>query len=126
MILSISSFALGVGLYAISQLVMHGKLRWQKVGASFWGKNSHLRKWKYNPALDMYDGQKEAFWGSSRWFVFVTDGYHLMQFFFIILFSISAVSYETIVNRWVDGGIYWGVWHICFWITYTLFQRKKL
>lgn len=42
----------------------------------FWDKSlSWLNKWDVN-----HIGEVERFWGSSRWFVFLTDGWHLVQF----------------------------------------------
>lgn len=126
MILSLSSFALGVACYGVSQLIMHQKLRWLKDDTGFWGAKSWKRKWKLAEGFsrEVVETGKERFPGSSTIFVFLTDGYHLMQFFFIILFSISAVSYEPLFGRLIDGCIYWGTWHICFWLTYQTFQRK--
>lgn len=71
-------FAVALVLSGMAKAVMdassEGALPWNP---EFWDKNkSWKRKWKNgDPA------QGEAFWGSSRWFVFVTDGWHLSQFF---------------------------------------------
>lgn len=105
---------------------MHQKLRWMKDDTGFWGAKSWKRKWKLAEGFnrEVVATGKERWPTSSTLTVFLTDGYHFCQFLFIILFSISAVSYEQIVNRWVDFGIYWGVWHIVFWAVYNGLQRK--
>lgn len=61
----------------------------------FWNPYFSWRnKWKY---IAMFSGEKsiEKFWGSSRWFVWLTDGFHLMQFFHrLTLFtSMGAMLY---------------------------------
>lgn len=133
MILSISSFALAVGLYAISQLIMHSKIRFK---GSRWEVSSWKNKYKWGSFLPEYapdnwyyrliKAEYKERWFTSTWLtVAFTDWYHFCQLLFIILFSISAVSYSTIVNRPVDGLIYWGIWHIVFAITYYSLQRKK-
>lgn len=133
MILSLSCFSLAVALYAIKDLQSHGKLRWMDYNDNFWGENSYYRKYTsiMQPPLDNWYyrlfkiGYKERWPTSATFTVFLTDGWHLCQFLFTILFCISAVSYETIVNRWVDGCIYWGVWKLVFWIVYNSLQKKK-
>lgn len=120
MILSLIIWSIAVALYAISQLIMHKKLRWLKEnGTGFWDGKSDLRKYKN---LDSSQGPKFRY--STTLLVGLTDGYHALQFIFTILFCISAVSYEREFGFWIDGGIYWGVWHLSFWMVYNGFQRK--
>lgn len=67
----------------------HGESIFRTIKKRFWyifwnPKYSHMEKWAKNPdgTIKRINGVKvERFWGSSRWFVFVTDGWHLMQFF---------------------------------------------
>lgn len=118
MILSLTSWSLAVALYAIKDLQSHGKLRWMGNDYGFWGRLSWTRKYKDHKSL-----RGPAFPLSTTALVFVTDGYHFCQFLFTILFSISAVSYEREFGFWIDLGIYWGVWHIVFPITYKVFGK---
>ena len=119
MILSISAFALAVALYAISQLQQQSKLRGQKGDASFWGEKSWRRKYKWqDPIL-----KKEAFPLSSTALVWLTDGYHLMQFFFIKLFVASIILYVPMFSWWVDVGIYLASWYLVFNVTYKVLSK---
>lgn len=72
---------------AICDLSEEGKLKFYK--KTFWLKNfSWQNKWKNGDKA-----QGEKFWGSSRWFVALTDAWHL----FGVLFRISfAVTYTCI------------------------------
>ena len=72
---------------AICDLSEEGKLKFYK--KTFWLKNfSWQSKWKNGDKA-----QGEKFWGSSRWFVALTDAWHL----FGVLFRISfAVTYTCI------------------------------
>ena len=46
-----------------------------KLNSNYWQKSeSSCRKWK-----NCDKSQGESFWGSSRWFVMFTDGWHLMD-----------------------------------------------
>lgn len=123
-ILSPLLFALGVCCYAIKDLQSHSKLRGQKGDASFWGEESWKRKWKRSQHNKNAVTDQEAFWGSSRFFVFVTDGYHLMQFFYMKLFIASIVLYKPMVTWYWDGLIYMAIWYIRFNSIYRIFGRK--
>lgn len=53
---------------------------------AFWNPRiSWVYKWKNNDPK-----QGELFWGSSRWFVFLTDGWHLLQFFQLWFYAAAA------------------------------------
>ena len=55
--------------------------------SEYWQKSvSSVNKWKNGDK-----SQGESFWGSSRWFVMFTDGWHLMDFIKII--SLIFVGY---------------------------------
>jgi len=61
---------------------------------SYWNKSeSWTKKWKTVIINNKYV-KKEKFWGSSRWFVSFTDGWHLSQFVFHtswqLLFSLTT------------------------------------
>lgn len=122
-IISLLLFAIGVFCYAVKELQSHGKLRGQGPGLGFWDERSWMRKWKIIWP-DGIPSKKEAFWGSSRWFVFVTDGYHLMQFFYIKLFVASIIIYRPWFGYW-DAGLYLGVWYLVFVLMYNGLQKKK-
>lgn len=95
--ISILFLALSAIPYAISQLQQQGKIRWSKSADGFWGNESDKRKYKrpLKPApLTAYYKYNdlayvEKFPGSGSIGVFLTDGYHLMQFCFLALISIS-------------------------------------
>lgn len=55
---------------------------------SFFGRNSWTRKYKDN---NPREGQK--FFGSTTFFVWLTDGYHLMQFFMLTFLTLSVVLF---------------------------------
>lgn len=60
-------------------------------------KDSWRNKWKNGDPK-----QGEKFWGSSRFFVFYTDHWHLAQFFFLNLMIAAIVFYKPMVNPLVD------------------------
>jgi len=67
--------------------------------------------------------KKEKFWGSSRWFVFITDGWHLVQFF-TIKFLFLAVMFHSEFMLWDIPGVC--MYYVGFWITYeSKLLRKK-
>lgn len=81
------------------------KLKFIKSNSKFWDKRvSWMNKWKQvcsQPVGDTIGSPtgyilttEERFWGSSRWFVFVTDGWHLMQFigYHLVCTSISLLA----------------------------------
>jgi hypothetical protein len=84
----------------------------------WWNKSySWSRKWKHDQFGDvLYDAkgkEVERFWGSSRWFVFVTDGWHLCQFFMLRLLVLAIVWPMPInaINKviaYVVASILWG------------------
>ena len=91
------------------------KIKWIKGNPIFWDKrmswtnkwatkrmnvshNDHIQHMIDNPVVG-----KEKFWGSSRWFVFLTDGWHLMQFISYQLLSLSISV--AIIDNWIIGSI---------------------
>lgn len=62
----------------------------------FWNPElSWQNKWKTNFMYPVTDPNRaivgrEKFWGSSRWFVGLTDGWHLIQFFQLLFYAASA------------------------------------
>ena len=113
-LISLSSLALAIGFYSVSQLQQHGKLRWMKEDASFWGADSDVRKYKlhldvaYMLAPDNWYYRffkikyKERFPLSATFLVAFTDGYHQMQ-------SLSFLSLSACVSL-LSGISFWYVW----------------
>lgn len=70
--------------------------------------------WKYwNPLVSCNNKYKnkrkiegEKFLGSTTVFMFLTDAWHLFQFFFLNLMIISIFVYEPIINIWFDIPIF--------------------
>lgn len=118
MIISLCLFSLGVACYGISQLQQQSKLRWQKAGTGFWDEGSYLRKYK-----KQFSDHGPAFPFSTTALVFLTDGYHLMQWFYIKLFVASIILYSPMFSWWVDGLVYLGVWYLTFNIVYKIFSK---
>ena len=95
---------------AIMDLSSEGNLPWDP---EFWHKNvSWKNKWKNGDPL-----QGERFWGSSRWFVLVSDGWHLMQFGFLGLMFLAIICYEKVGPWWADlivmRLVFGGVFEFC-------------
>lgn len=60
----------------------------------FWIKDLSWRnKWKNQDRK-----QGEAFWGSSRWFVSFTDGWHLFGLLFRVSFIVAYTSIGLLAN----------------------------
>ena len=87
--------------------------------SDFWNPElSWYNKWAVNK-WGLADTSKERFWGSSRWFVFITDGWHTMQFFMIkfIFLSVLTVWWLNPEFNWYDlTGIC--SFYAGFWVTY--------
>lgn len=128
---SISLFIIGTIAYSVRELITHGKLKWMTKGMGFWGNNSDRRKYKthsagygtIDPPNNFYYRfykipHKEKFPGSATFLVLLTDAPHLMQFLFKIFLIGSLVMYKEMVNPWVDGLIYFGIWGIVFTVVY--------
>jgi len=121
MILSIVFFTLAVICYSISQLQQHGKLIWRDDSrpGTFWSNSSWVRKYKnIFPPFD-----KAKFPGSTTLLSFLTDGYHLMQFCFKILFPLSVAFYQPIWTWYYDAGLYWLIFSATHHYTYKWLSR---
>lgn len=104
-IASLLSLAVALYCFAISQLQMHGKLKWMKPVDildhekyyGFWDDNSWKNKYKLplqeSPKNLYYKlseiSYKERFPLSATLLVFTTDGYHLFQALFFSFLSLS-------------------------------------
>jgi len=88
----------------------------------FWIKDLSWRnKWKNQDRK-----QGEAFWGSSRWFVSFTDGWHLFGMLFRLVYAKLYICIGLLisVNIWYSfSGI---VAYILFAVSFHLFYNSKL
>jgi hypothetical protein len=136
------SLALSIACYSVSQLQQHGKLRWMRRNDllymfDFWGSESWVRKYK-TFRVEGVDAPVEAEqnwytrlfkikyterWPTSTWLtVAFTDGYHLMQFFFLLFLSLSVALF--IGFNWL---LLLGVWsgiHTIHALVYKLLSRQ--
>lgn len=96
-IISIISLILAIACRSMSELALHGKLRWSKSDDSFWGEESHYRKYanpldapKDNWYYRLFNiGYKERFPLSATALIFLTDGYHFCQWAYHIFLSLT-------------------------------------
>jgi hypothetical protein len=102
----------------------HGKLPWR---SSFWSEKAAWRnKWRWvkTGVIDWETGIEETvidgekFWGSSRWFVFVTSGWHLMQFFCFNILILAVVLYKPMTNIYLDFIILRAGFAVPFYVIY--------
>jgi hypothetical protein len=80
-------------------------------GRNYWNmRNSWMYKWKgNNPVMG------ERFFGSSTIFVWVTDGWHLVQFFMIKFIFLAVLFHsEFIIEDFIGIMLYYAG----FWATY--------
>lgn len=128
MILSALLFLAAVICYSISQLQLFGKLKWMDNEDGFWGIYSWKRKYKIAWSADDKGFLKapdtwyyrffkipyrERFTLSATLLVFLTDGFHLMQFFFKLLF---CAAFYPLTNWWFPFVLWllWTiVWNLC-------------
>lgn len=99
----------------------------------FWDPRvSHNNKWRMLPngvaERDKSGSKVERFWGSSRWFVFLTDGWHLLQFLQLNSFTLAvalllqlsmglnALSATAVVflSIRLGGGVIWVLFYNIF------------
>lgn len=141
MILSLLSFAAAVVCYVISQLTIQGKIKWNTSGGFFdedgwmrkykvtWTEDVNMdfmNRWQFeiHPAPKTWYYRffkikyKERFPMSATLLVFLTDAYHLMQFWFKIF---MALAFVPLVGWWAVA--YWVLFGVVFTICYKLFSR---
>lgn len=72
-------------------LQFHGA--WSKLGnEQFWNPNkSWINKWEIDEAGKAIAG-KERFWGSSTFLVFLTDGWHLVKWIYLLSVKLAIVT----------------------------------
>lgn len=105
MIAFIAVFFIAILQAAENVIQYHHKqsIFWRGDEFSFWGRNSWVRKWKYgNPEL----GRK--FFGSTTFLVWLTDGWHLIKFLYLLLLC-AALVYNTSFTRYFDLDWWWRI-----------------
>jgi len=74
----------------------------KKYNPQYWNPSiSWKNKWR-SDYYDINGNLIERFWGSSRWFVFLTDAWHLFQMLFHINIILAIISYTTIFAWYID------------------------
>lgn len=119
MIISITALVLTVACYAISQLQQHGQLKWQRGRFTFWGYASDKRKFKN---LDSAHGP--AFIGSTTWLVWLTDGYHFMQFLALKFFALSMAFHVSWAAWYIELAAYIALIQLSFYLFYSKLFHK--
>lgn len=109
LLLAILFLIMAVGCYSISQLQQHGQLKWGKEGTGFWGYDSDKRKYTSKIPL------------AKTWLVFLTDGYHFMQFWMFNFLSLSVTLFYG-WNWWIFGGVMIKI-RLINWLTRKLFSK---
>lgn len=90
---------------------------------SFWNPNlSWPNKWKNGDR-----SQGERFWGSSRWFVFMTDGWHLLKFvrnmFVILGVYLVLLNFMSWWQALMCVLIFRGLYALGFYLSYERLDR---
>lgn len=81
---------------AICDLSEEGSLRFKP--KKFWIKDlSWINKWQIDNGL--ISTKKERFWGSSRWFVMFTDGWHLFGLIERIGFIVTYTATGMLISQ---------------------------
>lgn len=107
-----------IACYTLGQLQQHSKLKWMDEAKpfNFIGRQSHRRKYKnYNSASG------ERWFTSTNLTVFLTDFYHLMQFFMFNFLSLS-ITFAIGFDWYLLAGVWTGI-HFVHAGFYKLLQR---
>lgn len=102
---------ISIALYSLKDIQQFWGLKWSKKGTDFWGSSSWLRKYK-----GYLKSNGPAFFGSTTFLVFLTDGVHLFQFLFKIFLTLGifGFTWSSIIGWLVWTGIQWA----CFkWLS---------
>lgn len=115
----------------------------QEDDESFWGKDSWRRKWATTPfgefvtnSNNWYDqtfdlAYKERFPGSATIFVWLTDGFHLMQFFMIWCIVGSVLTFRGLdgLGPWywwiILAAVYRATWSGVFTLFFSIILKRK-
>lgn len=120
---------IAIACRSISELALHGKLKWSKEDDSFWGEHSYTRKYAnpYEPPKENWYyrfykiGYLERWPTSATLTVMFTDGPHLSQFMFFNFLSLS-VTFLIGFSWWTLAGVWIGV-HVVHAGLYKLLSR---
>lgn len=90
-------------------------------GLSLWWNpaKSWRLKWKNGNNLN-----GERFWGSSTFFVWLTDGWHCFQMVCISFLVLAVVSYVPVYGFWVDVLLYKVVFCLAFELVYRYLLKR--
>src|SRR5688500_6272487 len=108
MILTIIFTAMAAACYGITSRLQHGDFKYGKDDYGFWGPSSGYRKYR-TPRKQAPDNwyyrllkieYKEKFPLSASALVFVTDGFHLVQFFTIKFLIAAIIFYDGPISLW--------------------------
>src|SRR5271157_5282784 len=96
-------------------------------------KNKKINNW-FNPNNYVYmykngdpSTKTEAFWGSSRWFAFLVDGWHFFKMLLIIsivLILTLSSNYHPYVNIYVDTFLIYVIYGLVFQFFYGYILNK--
>lgn len=132
MILSIIFILLGAFMKAFQDTIHY---HWYSSIFSKIKPNTRLHNW-LNPEISWINKWKEGykplgekFWGSSRWFVMFTDGWHLIDLFRNCLFICALTFYESYIPytgfRILDTFIIFVLFSVCFESFFILAEKLK-
>lgn len=129
---SLILFSLAMVAYTLSQWAIHRGYSEKVDSNSFWGMNAWSRKYKFpNDAPDNWYYKlfnikyQERFPLSTTLLVFLTDGYHMCQFFFHIFIIASIVTFEQHWPLWQHFVLLYAVRHVIWWALYENLLKKK-
>lgn len=145
--ISILFLSLAAVCYAVkTYLTFHNTDKRQADKYNFWGTESWNRKYKkaniigqplisynkYAAPDNLYYSffdikYREKFPWSATALVFVTDGYHLVQWFMIKFIILAmTVSYGTygFSFDWIEALLLWGAWTFVFSVVYARMKKR--
>lgn len=110
-------------LAAVSMAIMDGiASRGLFKGHKFWGKIGWKNKYKNYPT-----DQRAKFVGSKTVFVFLTDGWHLSQFFMLTFFTLAVIDFdENLIHILIQFVMLRFVFGLTFTILFDYLFTKKL
>jgi len=100
------------------------RVRWKTSIFRFWKNQNWI-----NPALSWHNKwkngdqtQREKFFGSSTFFVWLTDFWHFCKFLMLIFITSAIIFYNPMFKWWIDFIIL----YCAFTITFEIFFSKIL
>lgn len=93
-------------------------------------KNMKIRNW-FDPNISWQSkwkngcpSQGEAFFGSSTFMVWVTDGWHFIQKLYLTVIFLMVILYHPFIGFWQDFLIMYFVFTVSFETFYRLLKRE--